>query len=246
MAGQAEPGTMVIEETHGLPLPGWDRRSIWGLATSETAYCLFAWLWPNTDHGDGGPRHRLAQVQDLDARALARKIATVTRHHEDDVYIAIGASLSGAPAAGETEQSWIPGPGDIRGGFCLVNPLGDRHLSFDDEDGRWYRLWRGRPPEPVAASEAIRLRPSDIDQIIGCTLAWITGHHEDPRCLALGDEIAAGAKAVVMYFGQAAGALGQPPPSPAEQDLAALYAKHADELAATEEAYKARPPGFPR
>jgi hypothetical protein len=70
--------------------------------------------------------------------------------------------------------------------------------------------------------------------------------HGIARCLALGDEIAAGTKTVVMYFGKAAGALRQPPPSPAEQDLATLYAKHADELAATEEAYKTRPPGFPR
>ena len=127
-----------------------------------------------------------------------------------------------------------------------AQPLGDRHLSFDDEEGRFYRLWQNRPPEPLPAHEAIRLRPSDIDQIIGRALTWIIDHHDDRRCLALGDEIAVGTKAVVMYFGRAAGALRQPPPSPAEQDLAALYAKHADDLAATEEAYKTRPPGFPQ
>lgn len=238
------PETTIIEGTYRLNLPGWDRRSIWGLDPMDATYGLFAHLWRNTDRDDSGPRHWISEVQDL--LALARQIAAVTRCHEDDVADAIAGSLGWTPAAEEPEQPWIPGPTDIRGRFCILNPLGDRHLSFEEEDGRFYRLWQNRPPEPLPAYEAIRLRPSDIDQIIGRALTWIIDHHTDPRCLTLGDEIAAGTKAVVMYFGKAADALRQPPPAPAEQDFAALYENHADELAATEEAYKAHPPGLPR
>ena len=75
-------------------------------------------------------------------------------------------------------------------------------------------------------------------------MIWIIDHRPSLRCYELCDEIAVGAKAIVMHFARYGGKFPQPPPSPAEQDLAALYAKHADELAVIEEAYKARPWGF--
>ncbi|WP_331756107.1 hypothetical protein OH791_38750 (plasmid) [Streptomyces anulatus] len=50
----------------------------------------------------------------------------------------------------------------------------------------------------------ILLRPSDVDQIIKFAMIWATRHAADPRSDALVDEVAAGAKAVVMHFAQAA------------------------------------------
>lgn len=89
--------------------------------------------------------------------------------------------------------------------YCLTyNPHGDRHLGFNDADGRFYRLWQYRAPEPLHTGDAILLRPSDVDQIIKLSMIWAKNHATDPRSDALADEVAAGAKAVVLHFAQAA------------------------------------------
>lgn len=100
----------------------------------------------------------------------------------------------------------MPGPNDIPWNTALVNPQGDRHLALNDEEGRFYRLWQGRAPQPLHAGEAILLRPSDIDQIIKFSMIWIMNNPGHPRCYEFGDEIAAGAKAAVMHFAKQAGA----------------------------------------
>lgn len=43
-------------------------------------------------------------------------------------------SQPGSRAAGQ------PGPNDLSFATRLVNPHGDRHLGFNDADGRFYRL----------------------------------------------------------------------------------------------------------
>ena len=100
----------------------------------------------------------------------------------------------------EQEQPWVPGPDDLPFEVGLFSPCGNRHLAFDMEQGRFYRLWQHRPPEPIPASEAIRLRPSDIDQIIKVAGIWMLRHASDSHAMELFDEIAAGAKAVLMHF----------------------------------------------
>ena len=102
----------------------------------------------------------------------------------------------------QPERPWSPGPRDIPWSIALINPEGDRHLAFNDHEGRFYRLWQHQPPQAMHAAEAILLRPSDIDQIIKCSLSWMLNHPGHPRCYELGDEVAAGAKAVVVYFTQ--------------------------------------------
>lgn len=86
----------------------------------------------------------------------------------------------------------------------LINPHGDRHLGFNDVEGRFYRLWQHRQPEPLHTGDAILLRPSDIDQIIKFSMIWVKNHPTHPRSSDLSDELAAGAKAVVLHFAQAA------------------------------------------
>ncbi|MDJ0347609.1 hypothetical protein QMK19_41095 [Streptomyces sp. H10-C2] len=49
----------------------------------------------------------------------------------------------------------------------------------------------------------ILLRPSDIDQIITFSMIWVKSHSTDLRSNALIDELAAGAKGVVLHFAQA-------------------------------------------
>jgi len=98
------------------------------------------------------------------------------------------------------EDPWMPGPQDLPWTICLVNPQGDRHLGFNDEQGRFYRLRQHRQPEPLHTGDAILLRPSDIDQIIKVAVAWVARHPTDPRSSVLCDEIAAGAKAAVLHF----------------------------------------------
>lgn len=100
----------------------------------------------------------------------------------------------------QPEQPWIPGPNDIPWGVCLFNPHGDRHLAFNEHEGRFYRLWQYQPPEPLHTGEAILLRPSDIDQIIKEAMIWVIRHPNDPRSYDISDEIAAGAKALVRHF----------------------------------------------
>jgi hypothetical protein len=237
------PETTTIEGTYALKLAGWERYSIWGLDPMETTYGLFAQLWRNTDDRDGDPRHWISGIQDL--LTLARKIAGVTGTDPDDVANAIAESLGWATEPAPPEQPWVPGPEEMPFTTILLNPLGDRHLAFDDDNGRFCRLWQHRSPEPLTADEAIRLRPSDIDVIIKVALVWIVGHHDDPRSYTLVDELAAGAKAVVKHFGKAAQALrtessrdpaprwdvqGHPASDPGRA-LAASFERHAGALA---------------
>jgi hypothetical protein len=100
----------------------------------------------------------------------------------------------------QPEQPWMPGPGDLPWTVHLINPQGDRHLGFNEQEGRFYRLWQHREPQPLHAAQAILLRPSDIDQIIKIAMIWVMEHHGDPRSGALVDEMAAGAKSVVLHF----------------------------------------------
>jgi hypothetical protein len=100
----------------------------------------------------------------------------------------------------EPEQPWIPGAADMPFTITLLNPHGDRHLAFDTDQGRFYRLWQYKPPEQVPASEAIRLRPSDIDQIIKTAGIWVLKHASTPHAGELFDELASGAKETLMYF----------------------------------------------
>ncbi|MFC4034741.1 hypothetical protein ACFO3J_25205 [Streptomyces polygonati] len=104
----------------------------------------------------------------------------------------------------QQEKPWQPGPGDMPFTTNLINPHGDRHLSFNEEDGRFYRLWQHRAPEPLHAGKAILLRPSDIDQIIKFSMLWLERHPGSQRGSDLADEVAAGAKAAVLHFAQAA------------------------------------------
>ncbi|MDI5969431.1 hypothetical protein POF50_008765 [Streptomyces sp. SL13] len=104
----------------------------------------------------------------------------------------------------QPEQPWQPGPNDLPFTTHLINPHGDRHLGFNDVEGRFYRLWQHRPPEPLHTGDAILLRPSDIDQIIKFSMIWVKNHPAHPRSSDLSDELAAGAKAVVLHFAQAA------------------------------------------
>ncbi|MFI9455020.1 hypothetical protein [Amycolatopsis sp. NPDC052450] len=105
------------------------------------------------------------------------------------------------------EEPWMPGRDDVPWTVALINPHGDRHLAFNGEEGRFYRLWQHQRPEPLHTGDAILLRPSDIDQIIKHCVIWITDHPGHPRSYALSDEMAAGAKAVVMHFATQAGAV---------------------------------------
>lgn len=104
----------------------------------------------------------------------------------------------------QQEQPWEPGPKDLPFTTHLINPHGDRHLGFNDVEGRYYRLWQYKVPEPLHAGEAILLRPSDINLIISFAMIWVRKHPADPRGYELIEEIAAGSKAAVMHFAQAA------------------------------------------
>ena len=103
------------------------------------------------------------------------------------------------------EQPWVPVDSNPNTVF-LLNPQGTRHLSFDQRTGTWWRLWQHRPPEQLGADGAAMLRPSDIDQIIQMTNIWIMRNPAHPRAGALTDELARGAKALVLHFAQLASA----------------------------------------
>ncbi|SFY41618.1 hypothetical protein [Streptomyces atratus] len=62
--------------------------------------------------------------------------------------------------------------------------------------------WQPGPND--LTGDAIFLRPSDINQIISYAMIWVRNHPEDPRGFELIDEVAAGAKGIVMHFAQAA------------------------------------------
>jgi hypothetical protein len=88
----------------------------------------------------------------------------------------------------------------------LINPQGTRHLSFDFRTGTWSRLWQYRPAESLGADGAALLRPSDIDSIIKISNVWVMRNPAHPRASVLVDELARGAKALVLHFAGLAGA----------------------------------------
>ncbi|MET9340305.1 hypothetical protein [Nonomuraea sp. NPDC003804] len=116
----------------------------------------------------------------------------------------------------QAEEPWMPGPEDMPWTVNLINPHGERHLGFNDREGRFYRLWQHRAPEPLHAADAILLRPSDIDQIIKFAVVWMKMNPDVPRSSELSDEIAAGAKAAVLHFAKLAqdGGSGRPRQTP--------------------------------
>src|SRR4051794_37380923 len=114
-------------------------------------------------------------------------------------------STGGVTLPADDEQPWVPRPADIPYNV-LLNPHGTRHLAFDDRGGMWLRLWQHRAPEPVGADGACLLRPSDIDTIIKLGNIWIMRNPHHPRAQALTDELARGAKALVVHYARLAGA----------------------------------------
>jgi hypothetical protein len=62
---------------------------------------------------------------------------------------------------GEDEQPWMPGP-DAPWNVMLVNPQGTRHLAFDEQRGTWLRIFQDHREQPLLASEAVLLRPSEL------------------------------------------------------------------------------------
>ncbi|MFF8919096.1 hypothetical protein ACF08M_38830 [Streptomyces sp. NPDC015032] len=65
----------------------------------------------------------------------------------------------------QQEQPWQPGPNDLPFTTHLINPHGDRHLGFNDDEGRFYRLWQHRQPEPPHTGDAILLRRRPDHQV---------------------------------------------------------------------------------
>jgi hypothetical protein len=102
------------------------------------------------------------------------------------------------------EHPWVPQ--GIRGGMVLVNPEGTRHLSFDMKKGAWLRLLENDSPRPLSVSEAIRLRPSDVDTIIKWTMVYcLERGSKDKRVNELIDDLANGMKVTISYLIQRAG-----------------------------------------
>jgi hypothetical protein len=100
---------------------------------------------------------------------------------------------------GEQERPWIPGPGSH--GMILLNPEGTCHLPFDTKQGAWFRLFENRPPQPLSISEAIRLRPSDVDSIIKWTMVWCLEKGRDTkRTGELIDDLADGMRVTISYL----------------------------------------------
>src|SRR2546423_15153692 len=98
-------------------------------------------------------------------------------------------------AMSQPETAWIPTYDDMPGSTNLINfATGDRHLSFVDDEGRFYRLWQHRDPEPLHTGDAILLRPVDVDQIIKAAMIWGPNHPGHPRGLGTAAEPAAGAQ----------------------------------------------------
>lgn len=102
------------------------------------------------------------------------------------------------------EQPWFPNQNP--GWTVLANPQGTRHLAFDDVHGQWLRIYQTGAAQPLTATEAIFLRPSDIDVIIKVSMAWYGSRGlQDPRGNQLIDEVAAGAKGLILHFAERAG-----------------------------------------
>ncbi|MGX6607489.1 hypothetical protein ACWKSP_35995 [Micromonosporaceae bacterium Da 78-11] len=102
------------------------------------------------------------------------------------------------------EQPWFPD--QTRWHTVLVNPHGIRHLAFDDQHGQWLRIYHDGTAQPMTAAEAIFLRPSDVDAIIKISMIWYGRQGlRHPRGGRLIDEVAAGAKNVILHFAERAG-----------------------------------------
>ncbi|ROQ78244.1 hypothetical protein EDD95_4842 [Streptomyces sp. CEV 2-1] len=103
----------------------------------------------------------------------------------------------------QPEQPWQPGPNDLPFTTHLINPHGDRRLGFMMSKAGTTGCGSARPP-----SGSTPATPS-INQIISYALIWVRNHPDDPRGYELIDEVAAGAKGIVMHFAQAAQATSQ-------------------------------------
>lgn len=95
----------------------------------------------------------------------------------------------------------MPSVEDPNTGFVL-NPQGTRHLSFDQRDGTWWRVVAAPPcrTPPLGADRAMMLRLSDIDLIIRISATWMVRRPDHQRTGALTDELARGAKALVLHY----------------------------------------------
>jgi hypothetical protein len=90
--------------------------------------------------------------------------------------------------------------------MILLNPEGTRHLSFDPEQGVWYRLLEDDSPRELSVSEAVRLRPSDVDSIIKWTMLYCLRHSSESKHVnELIDDLADGMRVTISYLIQRAG-----------------------------------------
>src|SRR5688572_10676602 len=101
-------------------------------------------------------------------------------------------------ARSNEERPWMPGP-DVPWQWVLVNPDGTRHLAF--EKGQWLRIYADRTTERLSVTEAMALRPSDIDTIIKWTVTWcMNAGSRSQRATELIDDLADGARNLVVYL----------------------------------------------
>jgi hypothetical protein len=101
-------------------------------------------------------------------------------------------------ARSNQEQPWMPGP-DAPWQWMLVNPEGTRHLAF--EKGNWLRIHADHTSDRLSVTEAMALRPSDIDTIIKWTVMWcMDAGASTKRATELIDDMADGARNLVVYL----------------------------------------------
>ena len=104
-------------------------------------------------------------------------------------------------ARAEQERPWIPGPDLSSEEFVLINPEGTCHLLFDDQLGAWFRIFEDRTFQTLTASEAVFLRPGDVDTIIRWTMMWCLGEDRAPdHSYEIINDLANSVKAVFMYL----------------------------------------------
>jgi len=90
--------------------------------------------------------------------------------------------------------------------MVLASPEGTRHLAFDRRQGTWLRIFQDRREQRLRASEALLLRPSDVDTIIRWTVEWCMGKGlGSDRATELVDDLANGVRVVILYFAERAG-----------------------------------------
>ncbi|MGC1734639.1 MAG: hypothetical protein WA731_18640 [Pseudonocardiaceae bacterium] len=158
---------------YGLRLAGCDELSTWGYDAS--AGSLYAQLTRNGNSDDDGPDIWITPPDFpvvLVPTALAAAIAAATGSELAAVYVAMNGGLDGQtddmaqalrlpapdhdPLTTQPEQPWMPGYDDLPPWTTfLINPHGDRHLGFNDDECQFYRIWQHRPPKrstPVTPS----------------------------------------------------------------------------------------------